>query len=560
MDTIAGYALVVGVAFIGATLVTGPLQSAMENILDDVNSFQSQGTDLEVEDHYDLAGGAKLTMDRALECDRVARKYPDLRGTKIGQKPKCSRSPLPAPPATDNLPEVPEGDLSGAVEGTGDDVEGIDGRLTFNITKSGGIVLRSIDVQTQTEQDIGAPLNGGGYGTERGGAYFEIDGVSKKPYEDTVVSSCETRAGYETPSSDSSTDYPAASNKFSYIVTFKNAPDDVTDRFEFGKSSGDLTELSDPGPYCGGVVDNQLDDKLSRVKLCQGDQGYIQVNKGEPTNNARREDPQGKKTFGYIQITDPVEECDLDRDIEPFKDQDRHGGSTADDTLRVQMNVQDYPGLAGDSESQDQNDPKSFDLLDSSESPNVNPIPITTTTPDKVTVNNQDPKGEVPPNQCAISLVEKSNFFGGGDKEGWIRFNPGTHITNKFPRTGEATAASMDFSGSNSATASEQTNIEKLYSKLSNVGFTRELIDDSHGTGDLLLTTGQGNRFEMYGPLACGSVADDSDDETEEGQSESLWHLCLTKGPNSAGTRGKEIDTNADSEPDLECTASGWEQ
>jgi hypothetical protein len=380
MATIARYALAVGVAFIAATVVTGTLQSAMEDILNDVNSFQSQGTDLEVEDHYDLAGGAKLTMDRALECDRVVREnYPDLGGTKIGQKPECSRSPLPAPPVNDNIPELAEGDLSGAAEGTGDDVEGVDGRLKFNITKSGGIVLRSTDVQTQTEQEIGAPLNGEGYGTERYGSYFGIDGVSKKSYEDIVESSCDTRAGYETPSSDDSTGRPETDEEFTYIVTFKNAPDDVTDRFDFGDGfgdawEGDLAELSDQGPYCGGVVDDQLDDRLSRVKLCQGDQGYIQVNKGEPTNNARREDPQGKKTFGYIQITDPVEECNLERDVEPFNQQVNHGGSTANDTLRINFNLNMYPDPAGDSR-QPTDEYRPFDLVDSDQEPNINPSP-----------------------------------------------------------------------------------------------------------------------------------------------------------------------------------------
>jgi len=522
-------ALIVGI-------VVTSLQPVVQDILNDINPDQSQGVDLSVKDHYDLAGAAKLTMDRATECTIVAeRTYQDLAGTEIGRNPECSRTILPAPPLRDRAPETAEGDGFGAVTGPGNDVEGVDGKLTFNITKSGGIILRSKGVQNQGPQELGAELYNDetkGYGTPVGrsaggedtkGGPLKVAGVSTQAYGNIVKSESSCSGVFSSPSSDGTKEYE-------FIVTFENPPDGVENRITNGEGAFDLAQSSSNGVFCGagdtGAPVSQVGNGLSMVKLCKGDRGYIQVNKGEPTGDAQTEDPEGSDTFAYIQITDAVENCNvnIDRIIEPFPEQTEHGGKVSGDTLRLELNEDedDYPGMSRKA------DGRAFDLVESENAGDIARFSY---------------EGQVPDNECSVSLKEREPDDPiNQESEEWINYPSGTQIPSVggFPARSNAVRASEDFSGSRAA---------KLYSKLSSDGLTKASIGPRTGTGDLLVSTDQTDRFEMYGPLACG----------KDGGQESRWHLCVTKGSDAAGTRDKELNTDADSETELKCTESGWE-
>jgi hypothetical protein len=540
LTKIAGLALAVGTGTIVLGAVTGTLQPAMEDVFSDIVPEENQGVGIEVDDHYDLAGAAKLTMDRATECDIVAEHtYQDLAGTEVGRKPECSRSVLPAPPATDRAGEIGEGDIGGVIGGPGGDVEGVDGKLTFNITKSGGIVLRSRDVQEQGLQELGAELyseevdgygtpvddNAGGDNTKEGP--LKLAGVSTQPYGNIVRSSCD--AEFTSPSSGLAPDYE-------FIVTFENPPSGVDSRIRTGEDAFDLAQSSSNGVFCknGGAAAGQIQDEFSEVKLCKGDQGYIQVNKGEPTGDAQTEDPEGSKTFAYIQITDAVENCNIDRNIEPFSSQVDNGGKTSGDTLRLELNEDDYPGMSED----DTKEYRAFDLVESGNADNIPRFSYS---------------GEVPDYECMISLRERQPRAANplvSAHEGWIDFPQGTKIPSVggFPSQSKATRTSTgngDF-----VPFFSDSRVKPLYTKLRNDGLTKASIGRFAGTGDLLVRTDQTDKFEMYGPLACGK---------QGGEEEARWHLCITKGPDAAGTRGKGLNTDTDLETELRCTESGWE-
>lgn len=212
--------------------------------------------------------------------------YPELADTYLGQKPSCS-----ATGAT-----IIGGEKKDIVYETGGDMEGAYSRVSFEIKGEGPIVLRSSG-DTWLEKHLLA--------------------VSKNSLEESLISECSkdflesiADAFLSSFGGDTEARHVGTGNYFvGYFV-----PDDVDDRAEpwlrdelnkgvycrkwDPEKSGDVTVVASP-------VGKKFDSKPQELKLCPGDEGYIQMNKGsaDNTDEAGEEFTGGAYTFPHIVIT-----------------------------------------------------------------------------------------------------------------------------------------------------------------------------------------------------------------------------------------------------------------
>ena len=204
--------------------------------------------------------------------------YPYLSGTYLGQEPGCAG-------ADDTLMK----DISPGLQ-TGQDMEGVFSRERFRVpddTKK--IKLNAENPDTWIEDKIVAASRN----PYRQDARCDEGGVNG-------VSSRGFLSGGEQAGQALQSDDPR------FTIHFRPEVDDDRARWMYD----DVLER-DSGMYCSSGVDSILKEKLKprgRYYLCPGDEGFIQVNKGEPLNDG---ESGNLELFPHIEITnvDPEQEC-----------------------------------------------------------------------------------------------------------------------------------------------------------------------------------------------------------------------------------------------------------
>jgi hypothetical protein len=316
--------LIIGVmtlGFVTLVVVGGPVDEFLNQVEEEVDERATSNPRVEIDSRSELAGIAKLSMDRAAECDSVrAHQYPDLSGTRIGSNPNC-RLGLPGEGITRDYTRPAD------PTGPGDDVEGVDSRIRFKITQ---------DMTLRTDREYGTPVDAPGTWfassqTDSTQGKFTLTGVSDKKYSEIITQNC--NAGFEEFTGTKYRSSRKDGATYGYILTFS------TDSSSRHVSSGSHEPITDTPPYqnTGGVYCTALGEVLdgsgsksaamhlhrisqaestsgrTKVKLCDGDKGYVQVNKKKPYKTAETEDT-GENAgltpkFGYVQITESSGSC-----------------------------------------------------------------------------------------------------------------------------------------------------------------------------------------------------------------------------------------------------------
>jgi hypothetical protein len=539
--------MIVSVALMSFTVSgQGPIGKALDSASDKItDSAASDGPVTQVSSKKELAGLGILTFDRAAECtwvenNRKEGKYSILQETNIGPRPQCQILPF------GGIIRDRGGGLSDAATGSGNDVEGIDGRIRFNITQD--MVI-----------DIGEPIHS--IGTEKipldtwdGPGDFRINAVSRTPYSKNVKEKC--GSGYRTSRTSGNSNKNGFAT-YGYIMAFKN-PDGFSQRYKPAENSRKIidkkrrtTDFS--GIYCTRAT-NQYLTKTSlaqryrtmtniedakdpgQIKLCEGDSGYIQTNKKKPTNDATRTDSGenligSTPLFAYIQIQETADNCIIDDPIKPMPENSKDF-ITSSDVLRVDANDDSYPGISGPPTKQSR-----FDLVQqSSEFENVQELR-------KI--------GNLGRQQCGLSIVERNpSLEGGSPQKRWLTYSKGTTV----PRTGEAFPRKKNAKKISGSRQGFEGPAQNLYNNLRKKGINEKKLALGESNADLLLERESGHYFELYGPIMCGNA------NPQKQGSRAEWHLCITRSPkDSPKTEGRQISTDANPDYEFECTKEkGW--
>lgn len=401
--------------------------------------------------------------------------YPGLAGSYLGRFPRCA--------STGSTGLVGNG--AGATQQTGYDMEGIFSRESFRITdEAGPITLRANSPREEAESYLDYKLAGFSKrsfeywtscqteyrpGTKRIGLFFDVD----KDLSGRVGNPMGNEEGN-----------PAGSDWIQSLG-----------RYQWGESSQYDFEAKG-GPYCSPSSWPETGNGEPReITLCPGDKGYIQMNKGSPTNEGEAAESQGNApNYAYIQITSVEQEsC---KDLSPSQP----GGQTHSPYMGMKVNYNKYPGSM-----------KKIGLAQyKSKNNGFNPSAF------------PDPT----PNQCVLRFKDVDGLGGddktGKDDEGQVIFWNGTLVEQNsgFPSLSSSNVAWYNFrSNFDTGVTSEMGSGDLYRDKIAEIGFSGESVE----TKEFDFLTGQlsqgGQRFMPYGDLICGNYLGDSDTRSE-------WAVC----------------------------------
>lgn len=263
-------------------VMTGPVGGEINQGLDNAERLAGSSGKISVENAEMLADLARYSRDRAQGCDKVKEStYEHLSDTDYTKNPPCA-----------GLPGTPAANLGNVLPGqdTGDDMEGQWSRIDFNITEP--VILKS----------------GERYGSGPESEQFRFLEVSKQGYGEYISkNNCQTITGFTAK---------WLGTDRSFNIFFK-ADADMNVRTSVRGDGKRMWELQGSGPsyiYCPATdtdtcsgsactptrsprimvskqegypsYKNVWENGKVRVKLCPGDEGYVQVNKGSPLQGA----------------------------------------------------------------------------------------------------------------------------------------------------------------------------------------------------------------------------------------------------------------------------------
>ncbi len=532
----AGYALIViAVVAIVATIAIGPVQGALNQLGGEIeDKFGNRSPVAQVSEESQLAGLAKVTMDRAAECEAVEshKPYSDLSGTSLGSNPRCRVLPI------DTLERFGENTNAASPvtgEGGGDDVEGRNGRIRINFTDD--MVLSS--EETYGASKPGDPINDWQNGPAKfsivgvvnDGFYRAVDGSHANPRKPDHLTS-RANAG------------PNQQPEYSYVVTF--AGGNARNRYETKVDHKELQEIAQnaPGIYSNvgkavlpvfavlipdreygysavAYLDNNDNvEGSTKVKFCDGDKGYIQVNKLNPTDQSKEEDTEDSglgrtPLFGYIQITEKAEDCSL------FSPEDTvvvsYDVNTGGYPNRLDIDSTSDVDLVGEIVTEKHGAPGSSSFED---------LPA----PDS--------------NECMVAVTEKDGDTLGRWDHGWLTFPEGNKITeDAFPDASQATDSSLPPGdtgfGNTGLLEGGGDNPEAAYKRLADSedgGFNGAEVKEES------VSFLEDDTFEPVGQVICGQGP---------GQSEAKWLVCDPNGQLDGQT------VTADG-TDYKCSGGAW--
>jgi len=244
-----------------------------------------------------------------------------------------------------------------------------------------------------------------------------------------------------------------------------------------------------------------------RFQFCPGDEGYIQMNKGKPQNDAEAGEDLlgGAHKFPFIVITDKGDNC-------------------GDTSANVEENVADDVSPTGNmffvaidsSSSYVDSNPNSWSLHDDSEGANVDGA---------VSEGGATDDIEAPyDNLCRVGLLEEDGNIG-DDGDGYVDYVKGTVIEKDgtFPELGSssiqyrAEEVAVEEEGGNPVNDPENT--YHVYQHLVNDGFDGQSIS---GDYSYLQGAQSPHNLELKGDMLCANTA---------GFSYSKWVMCDPSAP-----------------------------
>ncbi|WP_414836662.1 hypothetical protein [Candidatus Nanohalococcus occultus] len=361
--------------------------------------------------------------------------YPALADTYLGQYPDCYGA------RSTGLGQT------GVAQRTGQDMEGIFSRERFTVKET--ITLTSNDDSTYLES--------------------KLKGFSDKSY-DRWAELCEG----------------TVLSSQSYTLYF-----DVEQDIDGRASDWSVNDLEN-SPYCGGEQEvsgsetvKGLDGKDS-VKLCKGDKGYIQINKGSPTNDGEAGEEYGTGNapkFARIVITE-VEEpnCGSVTGVQP-------DGPTSSPYMALRVNYRQFPT-------------KTRQMA----------LSFSASGWTTAFYEWHEPTNS----QCALHFMDNDpNSF---DDPGGVYYWNGTVIQHDgtFPPVNSAEVSSTAFSVSHNF---EKGSGDLYRDKLVAEGFSDETVDSTEI--DFLKGSKKDSDqvFQPYGDLICGDLASDN-------RQRSVWAVC----------------------------------
>ncbi len=493
-------ALAVG-AMALAAIVTAFTQGAFGQALTEGGgSFEEMSRALSgkilVEDEETLAAAARYSYDKAVECSRVAGEndaggYPALSETVLGSQPSCNG--FEASTAARGL---------GSLTGPGNDMEGEASRIDFEITSEEPIILKTGETYGSASPDKGS--------------LFYLAGVSESEnFYNIVTDSCgnyndDTGIRGNLPSD-------MSANIF-YFLGFEDGGGERTQVMGDAVTIDQLMEEEGhTNLYCvggGQMLAKSIDKTRSgassfvRVKLCKGDEGYIQVNKKKPTMEGDASQPIGgaQNLYPYIQITKLSDECEglgEDETLDPYN------GPTMGNTFRAEMNIGNFnwPGFS----TKDYRHP--FTLMDWESEGGLYPGDV------------GDHYEMTPPNnnECLLSIREREpSAVNPTPEDTEIYFSPGHKLDNDgFARA--FTAYNNKYSDIDDKSPWD------VYQKLIEDGLHGGDLDDfdvsKYDDRPMILSDNTGAKLRMYGDLLCLS--------SPETGGEAKWFLCSDQNDNN---------------------------
>jgi hypothetical protein len=564
---------VMALSFVTLALVGGPINDFLNQAEDQIEEETSSSPTVQIDSPAELAGIAKLSMDRAAECTSVsAHPYPDLEDTKIGRNPNCQLG-LPG----ENIIRDKSGGgglLSAQPLGPGNDMEGVDSRIRFNITQ---------DMTLRTDKEYGSPVDSDGAWWNSGEGVFTLTGVSDKKYSDTITQDCNTIAEPNIRTSR----YVGAT--YGYILTL---PIESSGRYISSGShkliTNDVGYKRTGGVYCSILRDTQRSAAMelhlipysskpgfTKVKLCDGDKGYVQVNKKKPYKTAETEDTGenlgGTPLFGYIQITESSGSCRVNDPIRPYEE-DADDPSYSGDLFMVELNIDNWPAPSSQEEY------RPLDILNNQQ---VQEFAHRTTAGMRRLADRSprrgpdtDPVKQIPDDKCAVGLTERGPAVGAPYQARYTLIREGVTIDSEdglpeksswsFPNSWrESTLLSP---GVQRLKENSGSKAWQLYQKLKNEGFDgskvrrSSLTDSGDASGDLILERESGHFLELYGPVLCGYETENGEvvDASSSG-ARAQWHLCLHDDATSGGNPTNGVQVADGDRAVKECKDGSWE-
>ena len=278
--------------------------------------------------------------------------------------------------------------------------------------------------------------------------------------------------------------------------------------------------IGDSGPYCKGTDDRNLEiakfmggrgeiDEPSKVVLCPGDKGYIQMNKwtnGDPTNTGEVGTVIGlgyAYKAGFIQITELGENCGS---AVPQIPEDENG---VGNIYSIEANVnKGWTSVTASDLHRTRDEGKKFHT--------VSPY-------------NFDPLEQ---DQCGLYLRDKDGIAGddttGKNDNGAVVYKQGTLIGHKnsdtFPNLDSESIVNADLEEGNFNTGvSTEKDTRHMYyigeNSLENVGFTGEQVNSEI---PFLRSDGDNTFFQSYGDMLCTKAETDD----YERSSNARWVVC----------------------------------
>ncbi len=280
-----------------------------------------------------LSSLARYTWDRARKCSRVENKnnnlngYPGLAPTELGVNPPCV-----------GLSSTPASGWEGYLTGSGNDMEGEFGRTHFVVNTTQKMVLKTgkryySDINHHSNQkgkrgltilsvSLRRPSTGPqGSGTDAGGSYY-----------DWVHGNCDLQA-HRAPNTFIHTQGTTWKGRGYFTLHF-NGIDHPKAKQRINRQGGwtmcdirkncggqqhtpafwpycaDFSNIADPwavhdfGHFGTPYSSRQAQPHTVEITLCPGDEGYIQANKGDPSNKGEWSKHLGeKKIYSFLHIT-----------------------------------------------------------------------------------------------------------------------------------------------------------------------------------------------------------------------------------------------------------------
>lgn len=446
------------------------------------------GSQITVKDKETLSDAAKYAYDRAsndgckkggaVDQQNAQEGYPGLKDTYLGQKPPCA--------GLEGGPTFEDKNLAGY--DTGNDMEGVFSRVEFKISedREGPIIL------TQNgkwlEDNLIAASDEGFYQRISN----KCDPNAVKSFTNKVGS---FMYGFINPAKVIEADYIGTGSKF--IVYFEN-PEDVNKRASFR-----LEDRLQDTVYCSGwgqsvaftsfeigdspVIRAVEDTGELEVRLCPGDEGYIQVNKGDPNNDgeAGEEFTGDTEKFAYIQIKRVKQEScgDVESKV-PYN------GLQSGERIKIASDAPS-PGQEGNGESYP--NVKTFKLLK-----NAN------TAEDGIAYTGSG--------KCQIEITELDHTSP-SSPTGFASYKVGTKIDAK-----DGDFSKNSIGPSRKLADSIFTEITEYYDLFDKLKLDGEKITPHDKVGSLRVSHKGGFGYnELYGDLLCANPDNSGNAE---------WHIC----------------------------------